>query len=76
MTIETKFNIGDEVWFIEDRRVCRGQIESVTAKTSGHGNDYEYYDIVMRSDVFEARTSAEAHQIFKTKEELIESLFN
>lgn len=76
MTIETKFNIGDDVWFIEDRRALRGQIESVTAKTSGNETDFEDYDIVMRTDMFEARTSAQVNQIFKTKEELIESLFN
>lgn len=76
MTIETKFNIGDEVLIVEHGRAVKGIIEAVSLKSSGQHNEYETYDIVVSSGVFSSRTSAEAHCIFKTKEELIESLFN
>lgn len=66
MTIETKFNIGDEVWFLYHYKARQGRISHIgkSASTVTFGVDAIYDDVILN------------HLIFKTKEELIESLFN
>lgn len=64
MTIETKFNIGDEVWFMINNKAERGIIETAD----------EYSAMVKRRK--QTTRCFRIERIFKTKEELIESLFN
>jgi len=64
MTIETKFNIGDEVWFMINNKAERGIIETAD----------EYSAMVKRRK--QPTRCLRIERIFKTKEELIESLFN
>ena len=69
MTIETKYNIGDEVWVLDglepiSREVLRIDIEVYNAKTIIE------YD-VMVGDVL---TGFYEREIFPTKEELLKSL--
>ena len=63
MTIKTKFNIGDEVWHIYGYAVQK-------TKILYHGPKISVIEIGGREEIIPS------HVIFKTKEELIESLFN
>lgn len=69
MTIETKYNIGDQVWFMDglepvSKEILRIDIEVYNVKTIIE------YD-VMLGDII---TGFYEHQIFPTKEELLKSL--
>lgn len=69
MTIETKFNIGDEVWVMDglepvSKEILRIDIEVYNAKTIIE------YD-VMLGDVL---TGFYEHELFLTKEYLLKSL--
>lgn len=66
MTVETKFNIGDEVWFIYHSKARQGEIDDIGLDyyTVKFGDKKRHLDVVS------------ANHVFKTKEELIESLFN
>lgn len=63
MTIETKFNIGDEVWHIYGYGVQK-------TKLRYYGNKICVIEIGGREEV------VPKHVLFKSKEELIKSLFN
>ena len=70
MTIETKYNIGDEVWFMNDgeptsERIVRIDVERYEQK------QYVEYTVVL-SDVI--LTSFYEQELFPTKEELLKSL--
>ena len=70
MTIETKYNIGDEVWFMNDgeptsERIVRIDVERYEQK------QYVEYTVVL-SDVI--LTSFYEQELFPTKEELLNSL--
>lgn len=77
MTIETKYNIGDEVWVIVENKVQRLRIKEVTASahTATRSEDGRFevlkfrivYHFVNGEQVSESRC-------FSTKEELIKSL--
>lgn len=66
MTIKTKFNIGDPVFFIDHDKITSGIITNIgqTGYTLRFGTDLKYEDYIKKE------------LVFKTKEELIESLFN
>ena len=67
MTIETKYNIGDEMWFIWENKVQHSCITHVL-KTSIK-NFYEFDIIYNKHHVMMAESD-----IFPTKEELLKSL--
>jgi hypothetical protein len=77
MTIETKYNIGDEVWVIVENEVQRLRIKEVTASahtvTRSEDGKFEVlkfrivYHFVNGEQVPESRC-------FPTKEELLKSL--
>lgn len=80
MTIETKFNVGDTVWFIHDGCAVRGEIcevQSVAGKCNFIYNSYKFIDelhgdhshFIIKDAVF-----VDQYRIFKTKQELIASL--
>ena len=73
MTIETKFNIGDEVWFKRKLDYFKGRISAIHASLrTGEtiptiecnvvwGNDF-YHDYIIESN------------LYRTKQELLDSL--
>lgn len=63
MTIETKYNIGDRVWFLFQGKVQSGYIISITIY-----RDYVVYN--MRTNCLSFKESL----LFPTKEELLKSL--
>lgn len=75
MKIETKYNIGDEVWFIRDNKVQSLKITqlnvlmSLLPKTDGYG--CEINQVV---DYGDRRTVLAEYECFPTKEELLKSL--
>jgi hypothetical protein len=68
MTIETKFNTGDEVWFLyaPDGKAMTGIVthEDVLSLKIQAGENLQHILFIGKG------------YVFKTKEELIESLFN
>lgn len=83
MTIETKFNIGDEVWFMDDNRPTNAKVCGYEIKyskglyfgtyPSGGVKISTYYALIggnMLSDI----EIIEEELLFPTKEELIKSL--
>lgn len=64
MTIETKYNIGDEVWFIDGHNYPR--CDRVTSIRLMHDLSIQYY--------LEVSLSREEDELFSTKEELIKYL--
>lgn len=77
MTIETKFNIGDCVHFISNDRPRFGEIKHLRLEI-GYGICIieECYTISVSGDDIEATfNNIDSDKVFKTKEELIKSLF-
>ena len=70
MTIETKYNIGDEVWLMVLGRPKKGQIGAMTIWVLGDG-DVELKYSVEKSGFWYQRYES---QLFPTKEELLKSL--
>lgn len=71
MTIETKFNIGDEVWFMKENKPTKKVvdfIEIITASTTS--KSFIQYGLKMEGVV---ERVAEKY-LFSTKEELLKSL--
>ena len=64
MTIETKYNIGDEVWFTD--RHNHPRCDRVTSIRLMHDLSIMYY--------FEVWLSRDEKELFPTKEELLKSL--
>lgn len=64
MIIETKYNIGDEVWFIYGHN--RPRCDRVTSIRLMHDLSIMYY--------FEVSLSRDEEELFPTKEELLKSL--
>lgn len=68
MKIETKYNIGDEVWCMQNNRCICAKVESIRIMTHNFTSriEIEYF--------IEAREWIEEMGLFPTKEELIKSL--
>lgn len=72
MTIQTKLNIGDSVWFIHDNKVKEGRVMRISIQVIewdriGHTIQLHYYPSGYTGYLTEK-------QAFETKEELLESL--
>lgn len=78
MTIETKYNIGDEVWTIADNEVRCSVITDVSVRLSSHPLDIHKRGdkaILMDEDYkLDFGSWRPPHLIFKTKEGLLKSL--
>lgn len=78
MTIETKFDIGDEVWLLHDNKIVTSTIKCLS--DLNNKLDDIIWDLHLTSSTntfgFEATHSVSRResQLFKTKEELIQSL--
>jgi hypothetical protein len=70
MTIETKYNIGDEVWFMALCKRKKGVIKTMTIWVFDDG-DIEIKYSVEKSGFFYHRYE---NHLFPTKEELLKSL--
>lgn len=70
MTIETKYNIGDEVWFMGLGNPKKGVIKTITIGVLGDG-DVQLKYALEKSGFWYHRYE---NQLFSTKEELLKSL--
>lgn len=71
MNIETKFDVGDTVWIMEDNKPTEKAISKImvfAVLNSFFGEDIELsYRLLM------TKTPAKEHQLFATKDELLDS---
>lgn len=74
MKIETKYNIGNKVWFIYGRSVSKGTIKEVLVSliSDEYGNINTSIDYIVMTGYIEERV--EENHLFTTKEELLKSL--
>ena len=72
MTIETKYNIGDEVWVEFFMRPTRMVVESIEFRKDENTESIWYFvvNITDRRECYDANES----ELFPTKEELLKSL--
>lgn len=70
MTIETKYNIGDEVWGVSHREIWSGRITAITIYHAFGMSRIDYKVFVEEEMHFTFREQ----ELFPTKEELIKSL--
>lgn len=71
MTIETKFNINDTIWFILRDKIRNGKISSINTQINRHKDIEIKYGVVC--DTLTVSVLNE-DSIFRTKEELLKSL--
>lgn len=78
MGIETKYNIGDKVFFIQENAVHQGFIKEIAVYVSNDGYSdvqREYYDIKSYEKAIDKEyKKVNQSLIYKTKEELLKSL--
>lgn len=70
MTIETKYNIGEEVWGVSHEEIWSGRITDIITYHSFGRNVIEYRVLVEEEMHFTFRES----DLFPTKEELLKNL--
>lgn len=70
MTIETKYNIGDEVWFQDEKQPVNNEILGIEIETYKHKQLIKY---LFEQDGWFLFTVCE-EDLFPTKEELLKSL--
>jgi radical SAM superfamily enzyme YgiQ (UPF0313 family) len=71
MTIETKYNIGDEVWVVSDGAPTQGKVKWIDIHVGRLG---EEQITEVRYQVLSYETPYSEGLVFPTKEELIKSL--
>ena len=73
MTVETKFNIGDEVWFKRRSGYFKGRISAIhiSLRTDETTPTIEY-NVVWGNDFYHDHMIE--RNLFRTKQELLESL--
>jgi hypothetical protein len=71
MAIETRYNIGDEVWFMNENKVYVSFIEDVRVKRNSKNTKIEYMVESMQKKDFGLKKEQD---LFPTKEELLKSL--
>ena len=72
MTIQTKFNVGDEAFFMEDNKVVVSTVTGITIYVAEEGT---FCTPVVRTFYSLVRySSVEDKILFTTKQELLESL--
>jgi hypothetical protein len=70
MTIETKYNIGDEVWLMAWGIPRSGRVWKITTVSYGSGETEEFYILFGDDGVF----SRNRDEIFSTEEEMLNRL--
>ena len=71
MTIETKYNIGDEVWCMNNNKVYMSFIQEVRVRKNNKKTKIEYIVEKMQKIDFGLKKEDE---LYPTKEELLKSL--
>lgn len=76
MTIETRYNIGDEVWVILDNRAQRLVIKDFSIKSETRYDEFpvRYYSKIVVKYYFGDVEYVDETMCFSTKEELVKSL--
>lgn len=72
MTIKTKYNIGDEVWFMYRNKITSGNVQFVLCTINRDLSITISYDV--RTNVLPNPLTCRESELFPTKEELIKSL--
>ena len=73
MTIETKYNIGDEVWFMHDNKVKSGTIIKMCVVVERDINS-QYVSKSVQYGFYNFNYTYIENRLFPTKEELLKSL--
>ena len=73
MTIETKYNIGDKVWFIDDNKVKSATIITIGVFVERDMNS-QYVSNSVQYNLYDFPYPYIENQLFPTKEELLKSL--
>lgn len=73
MKIETKYNIGDEVWVMHEGSIRKTRIRSIKIYYSKLYGTSEEYGLKLR-DNYRFRVVTKESRMFPSKEELINSL--
>jgi hypothetical protein len=66
MEVNTKFNVGDQVWLVESNKVVMGLINTLVINWEGDTVDIKYST--------NGSNNIPEHLLFKTKNEVLESL--
>jgi hypothetical protein len=74
MKIETKYDINQEVWFIEDNKVKNEAILKLSFTKDGSNESVIYYFKEKQKSMVNWERIKKEDEIFATKEELINSL--
>lgn len=77
MTIETKYNIGDEVWVIAENEVRHLIIDGIRVDSCSikvEDSVYPFFSRLTTYYYFEGTGYVAEHKCFHTKEELLKSL--
>ena len=69
MTIETKFNIGDSIWYMDNNKACNRSVSSIIIRITEYGVSVGYYVSKPRKSI-----TLDEKLVFSSKEELIKSL--
>lgn len=74
MEVKTKFNLGDEVWTMENNKAVSGSIKELTINICINGKITIKYTIkvLWKSQIWD--TTRYEEELFPTKEELLKSL--
>lgn len=70
MTIETKFNTGDEVWAYLDEQCMKGKVVNITIYIKPNDSVVGWYNVMFDDD----DVCLPSTHLFPTKEELLKSL--
>lgn len=77
MTIETKYNIGDMVWFIDNNMATQSKIRSIVIEVGGVGSTIKRHILYRMyvDDIIRRKPLVHESNVFPTKEELIAKMF-
>ena len=83
MTIETKFDRGNEVWILETNKLAKGRIKSINVKV-GKGDEGEYIDISYGVELSvnlvstrnESEVGSTPEELFKKIKDILEDIQN
>lgn len=71
MEVNFKFDIGEQVWIMENNRPARFEVKNVKVEIESLVEDHKVTYLLMNQGV---QREVDEKMVFKTKEELIESL--
>lgn len=74
MKIETKYNVGQEVWFMEDNKVKNEEILKLSFIKDGTNESVIYYFFKIEYNMLKHERFISEQETFATKEELVNSL--